>query len=50
MDGSPRRTDDGRVVREFKLEPSSVNFKAKRRFREWCIGSREGVFGFNRYA
>ena len=27
-----------------------VKFKAERRFRGWCIGSREGLFGFNRYA
>ena len=27
-----------------------VKFKTGRRFRGWCFGSREGVFGFNRYA
>ena len=45
-DGSPGRTDDGRVVRDFKLEPTTHDFKAVRRFRGWCIGSREGVFWF----
>ena len=42
-DGSPGRMDEGRVVRDTKLP---AKFKAKRRFRGRCVGSREGVFWF----
>ena len=48
-DGSPGRSDDGRIVRDFKLEPTAATFKAERRFRGRSIGTREGFFGFNRY-
>ena len=44
-DGSPGRTDDGRVVRDFKLEPTARKFKAERRFLG-CIRSREGFFWY----
>ena len=46
---SPRRTDDGRVVATLSWNQSLAKFKAERRFNGWCIGSRERVFGFNRY-
>ena len=44
---SPTYASTAPVV-NFLLDPAK--FKAERRFHGRCIGSREGVFGFNWYA
>ena len=43
-----RTTEESYTTLSWNQLPAK--FKAERRFRGRCIGSREGVFGFNRYA
>ena len=43
-----RLTEESYATLSWNQTPTK--FKAKRRFRERCIGSREGFFGFIRYA
>ena len=45
-DGSPgeRMTEESYAILSWNQQPAK--FKAERRFRGWCLGSREGFFWF----
>ena len=46
-DGSPGRTDDGRVVRDFRLEPTAREVYSRKAVL-WAVYRVErGFFGFN---